>query len=228
MPVFWATLVTKNRHYLFRGLYQGFCGKQKQCDQNRWSTLLYLWVMKWLNFILSHSIFISICAFALCMQSFQLLHIPVNWSHTGPVFFATLGSYNFYWLISKYYFATKNRPVNISPQQCHECCFPAAGISGDFILLFTERHMLPEILVSVGLTLLYSVPLWLGSRPAYFKKQGLWKRYCRIYLDLCYGCYSCRWRYMDPHNTGIVIVHGSFSFYADVVYHFWFKGCSDW
>ncbi|MBS1734247.1 MAG: hypothetical protein JST02_13210 [Bacteroidetes bacterium] len=131
--------------------------------------------MKWLNFILSHSIFISICAFALCMQSFQLLHIAANYTIPTLVFFATLGSYNFYWLISKYYFAPKTGLLTFLRQNAMNVVFLLLASVGILFCLFTERHLLPEILVSAGLTLLYSVPLWPGSRPAYFKKAGFVK-----------------------------------------------------
>jgi len=43
--------------------------------------------MRWLQFILSHSIFISICAAALCYQTFELLHIPFNYFIYGLVFY---------------------------------------------------------------------------------------------------------------------------------------------
>jgi hypothetical protein len=57
--------------------------------------------MKWLYFILSHSIFIAICSIALSFQTLQLTHYPLNLFTLGFIFFATLVSYNLYWHLSK-------------------------------------------------------------------------------------------------------------------------------
>lgn len=53
------------------------------------------------NFILSHSIFIAFCASALSLQTLQLLSLPFNGYLLGFIFFATLGGYNAYWMISR-------------------------------------------------------------------------------------------------------------------------------
>jgi hypothetical protein len=58
--------------------------------------------MKWLYFILSHSIFIALCAASLVLQTVQLLQLSSNIYLYGLVFFAVLSSYNIYWLLSKY------------------------------------------------------------------------------------------------------------------------------
>src|SRR6186997_2101526 len=63
--------------------------------------------MKWLQFILSHSIFVAICAVALSFQTTQLLQLHINPFIYGFIFFATLCSYNFYWILSKLSFAQK-------------------------------------------------------------------------------------------------------------------------
>ncbi len=69
--------------------------------------------MRWLKFLLSHSIFVSLCAFALCYQTFLLLHQPIDWNICFVVFWTTLAAYNLYWGISKWNLEKKNR-FNIS------------------------------------------------------------------------------------------------------------------
>ena len=61
--------------------------------------------MKWLHFILSHSIFIAVCAVALAFQTAQLRHFTNSVFVYGFIFFATLCSYNFYWILSRFSFA---------------------------------------------------------------------------------------------------------------------------
>ena len=63
--------------------------------------------MRFLHFILSHSIFIALCAMGLCYQTSLVLHTQNSLSLYGFIFFSTICSYNFYWLLSKFYF-TKN------------------------------------------------------------------------------------------------------------------------
>ena len=57
--------------------------------------------MRVLYFILSHSIFIAVCAVALTFQTALLLKVDINLFVYGFMFFATLCSYNFYWIVSK-------------------------------------------------------------------------------------------------------------------------------
>ena len=57
------------------------------------------------HFILSHSIFIAICAAALSFQTGQLIGIAVSGFLLGFIFFAVLVGYNGYWLVSRYSFS---------------------------------------------------------------------------------------------------------------------------
>ncbi len=57
------------------------------------------------HFILSHSIFIAICAAALSFQTGQLIGIAVDGFLLGFIFFAVLVGYNGYWLVSRYSFS---------------------------------------------------------------------------------------------------------------------------
>ncbi len=131
--------------------------------------------MKWLHFILSHSIFISCCAFALCWQAFQLLHIPVDLRLCALVFFATLSSYNFYWLISKYHFSGKRNPLSFLRNNLSNTFFFVAAACCLLYCLYLLPQLLSTVLISVLLTLLYSVPLWPVKQLAFTRKAGFLK-----------------------------------------------------
>jgi hypothetical protein len=131
--------------------------------------------MRWLRFILSYSIFSSICAAALCYQTVVLLHIKTEILLFVFVFFSTLCSYNFYWLISKFSF---NHPVGFA-------WFFKNNLSYIFILLFSGLGMIiclyfiPKIYqyvaIAIVLTLLYSMPLWPFKFSIYLRKAGIFK-----------------------------------------------------
>ncbi len=132
-------------------------------------------MMKWLQFILSHSIFISLCAAALCYQTFLLLHIPSNNYVYGLIFFSTLSSYNFYWLISKYYF---NRDIPIGRfliKQLSNVLLVVLAAAGLLYCLYFLPGVLPYIFVAVVLTLLYSVPLWPVKKLEFTRRAGFLK-----------------------------------------------------
>ena len=115
--------------------------------------------MKWLHFILSHSIFVAVCAAGLVLQTGQLLRIYIPVPLYGLVFFATLCSYNFYWTISRFAFTSplplrsfiRKEKTGLSIMFIALAglllCFPASGVSPFYLAM------------AVLLTLLYAVPL---------------------------------------------------------------------
>jgi 4-hydroxybenzoate polyprenyltransferase len=116
--------------------------------------------MRALHFILSHSIFIACCAVSLCFQTNVLLHIAHNEMLYGFIFFSTLCSYNFYWLLSKFYFSNRKFDLLfIKREFTFFLIFIVAAICTCYFVL-----QLPWLLtfIAVGLifTLLYSLPLW--------------------------------------------------------------------
>ncbi len=130
--------------------------------------------MKWLNFIFSHSIFVSICSTALCFQTFVLFN------HDGPlylyllIFFSTLASYNFYWLLSRWKFRRAGLQQFLVSAWTNLLVLVVAS-AGLIFSFFQNITLWPELLISVLLTLLYSVPLWPVRLPAFLKSLGLIK-----------------------------------------------------
>ncbi|MFT3981473.1 MAG: hypothetical protein QM687_13440 [Ferruginibacter sp.] len=122
--------------------------------------------MRWLHFILSHSVFIAVCALALCYQTYTLLHIEGNpWVYVF-IFFSTLCSYNFYWLISKYAFSDRLILPFVEKNISYLLVFALAA-AGMLLSVIQIPQALPWICCGVLLTLLYSLPLW----PFAFAKQ---------------------------------------------------------
>lgn len=132
--------------------------------------------MRWLHFILSHSIFISICAAALCFQTYQLLHISASLYVYGLVFFATLSSYNFYWLISNYDFSFNAGDLrNYFIERFSNMFILLIAGSGMAFCLYFLPAVMPAALVAVFLTILYSIPLWPVKKLAFARKAGFLK-----------------------------------------------------
>lgn len=132
--------------------------------------------MRWLHFILSHSLFISVCAAAMCLQTSLLFHLQPNPYLAGLVFFSTLASYNFYWLLSLYSF--RNRGVAFRAfikKNSNYFLLSIVSSAGLLYCFFQVQQHWPPILIAVFFTVLYSVPLWPVSLPAVVRRAGFLK-----------------------------------------------------
>jgi 4-hydroxybenzoate polyprenyltransferase len=131
--------------------------------------------MRFLHFILAHSIFIACCAVGLCYQTYILLNIEPDINSLGFVFFSTLCSYNFYWLLSKFYFS--KRVLSIGFVKAHASfffIFWVAGI-GTIYFLFCIQNSFFLVAIGMVLTLLYALPLWPFGFVKKMQKFGLAK-----------------------------------------------------
>jgi 4-hydroxybenzoate polyprenyltransferase len=116
--------------------------------------------MRFLHFILAHSIFIAFCAVGLCYQTYILFNIKLDVNILAFVFFSTLCSYNFYWLLSKFYFS--KRVLNIGFAKTHASFFLIFLVAavGTIYFLFCLQNSFVFIAIGIVLTLLYALPLW--------------------------------------------------------------------
>ena len=131
--------------------------------------------MRWLHFILSHSVFISLCAVALCFQTTILLKLPFDYMLGGMVFFSTMAGYNLYWALSKYTFS---RPLSLKEILAHNCSHLILAFSGGLFLLYylyRQPSTLHFMLVAFLLTTAYSLPLWPLKFAQKFRKTGFLK-----------------------------------------------------
>lgn len=131
--------------------------------------------MRWLQFILSHSIFIAFCAVALCWQTSILLQVPHHTWLYGFVFFSTLSSYNFYWLLSKFSFAQPGSlPAFLHKNLSYLLLFLIA-LAGMLLSFFKIDIPLSRVLIAVMLTTVYSLPLWPFAFTRRLRKLGFAK-----------------------------------------------------
>jgi 4-hydroxybenzoate polyprenyltransferase len=114
--------------------------------------------MRLLYFILSHSIFIAICAVALCFQTALLLRINLSVYFFAFIFFSTLSSYNFYWLLSGYAFAGQSL-IQVLKQYYTNVIVLVLACGGLLFSLVRIPQLLPVIIIGLILTLLYAIPL---------------------------------------------------------------------
>lgn len=114
--------------------------------------------MRLLHFILSHSLFIALCALALCYQTACLLHFTIDFYLYAFVGFATLCSYNFYWMLGSYTLIRSSPLQFIQKHYSNIFFFISAGV----IALVCAAHLRSLwilMMIAVGLTLTYAVPL---------------------------------------------------------------------
>jgi 4-hydroxybenzoate polyprenyltransferase len=157
--------------------------------------------MRGLHFILSHSIFVACCAVGLSFQTNILLHNPHNLNLYGFVFFSTLCSYNFYWLLSKFYFSKRKlNSIFLKKQFSFFFTFFAAAI-GSFYFVWQLLSLLPFITIGVFFTLLYSLPLWPFSFTKKLQQAGFFKT---VLLSLT-------WAYVTTFLPVLVISNNNFT-----------------
>ncbi len=154
--------------------------------------------MRLLHFILSHSIFVACCAMGLCFQTNVLLDVPHNKHIYGFIFFSTVCSYNFYWLLSKLYFSNRKLDLLfIKNQYTFFTVFVGSAI-GTFYFTYNLLSILPFILVGVFFTLLYSMPLWPFLFTKKLQQAGFFKT---LLLSLTWSYITTFLPVLDAHHT---------------------------
>ena len=131
--------------------------------------------MKWFQFILSHSIFIAICAAALAFQTSQLLNLQHNLPLYGFIFCATLCSYNFYWMLSKFSLSANNGLLQILKKEQTGLLLMFFAGTGMLFFFYTSGLTLNFIVSAIALTILYAVPLLPIKFLHFTRKAGVFK-----------------------------------------------------
>ena len=131
--------------------------------------------MRVFNFILSHSIFVAFCAIALAYQTVLLLHLSASIYLYGFIFFATLCSYNFYWLLSKYSFRHDIPLTDFFKKEADEIVLLCLSVAG-LLLCFVNVHLSYYVIIAAAaLTGLYAIPLLPISFLKFTRKAGVLK-----------------------------------------------------
>ena len=115
--------------------------------------------MKWLHFILSHSIFIAFCAAAMCFQTATLLQLQTDYWLLSFVFFATLASYNSYWLLSKKISGSVFYQQIFFKKERLKIALLALYFTGLFICYTQTPLTINQIWPALLLNMLYVIPL---------------------------------------------------------------------
>lgn len=131
--------------------------------------------MKWLHFILSHSIFIACCALGLCYQTTLLLTIFVDKWLLGFVFFATILSYNFYWLFSKKIFGNVFYQTIFFKREQYKIIELGIYLGAALLCYLQSMLTLKLVLPAILLNALYALPLLPFKWLQFTKKVGILK-----------------------------------------------------
>lgn len=133
--------------------------------------------MKWFHFILSHSIFIAFCAVALAFQTSQLRHLDNSVLFYGFIFFATLCSYNFYWLLSKFSFIYNSSYSAIIKNEMTGIFLLIIAAIGLVVCLFYSAINIDHVIIAVLLTFIYAIPLLPVKELYFIRKAGVLKTF---------------------------------------------------
>ena len=131
--------------------------------------------MKWFQFILSHSIFIAVCAVAMCYQTTTLLHLQTNIWLSGFIFFATLFSYNSYWLFSKKIFGSVFYQQIFFKKERFKIALLAVYLTGLITCYFQTSLTVNLVWPALLLNILYIVPLLPYKALRFTRRLGVLK-----------------------------------------------------
>ena len=169
--------------------------------------------MKWLHFILSHSIFISFCAVALAFQTSQLLQLDINPFIYGFIFFATLCSYNFYWILSKASFAMKEPLLPLLRKEASGILLFSIAAAGLLYCFFRSGLAIGYVVSAMLFTVIYSIPLLPIKALHFTRKAGVLKT---ILLAATWAYVTAfipiQRSYMDLNNADLFIISRRFLF----------------
>lgn len=131
--------------------------------------------MKRLEILFTHAIFISICAVAMALQTFQLLDLSIHSGVLLLVFMGTCCSYNMYRLVSLFPY---NQSFSLARfVSRHRLAFLLILLTGTVMLveIFRSPELRAPVIISSTLTLLYCLPLLPLQKPGWFTKAGFLK-----------------------------------------------------
>ncbi|MEO6732160.1 MAG: hypothetical protein ABIN01_13165 [Ferruginibacter sp.] len=127
------------------------------------------------QFILSHSIFISFCAAALSLQTLQLLSLHFNPYLLGFIFFATLAGYNAYWMISRYSFNQHIALLSFLQKNSSSFFVLLSAVAG-LVYCFGKLHLVMyNVVITFILLGFYAIPVMPFKQLHFTRKAGFMK-----------------------------------------------------
>ena len=130
---------------------------------------------KFIRFIFSHSIFISLCAAGLSFQTLQILHAPINYFLLGFIFFACLCGYNSYWVFSKYLFGKPADKISFIIKNLDAAVIIVFSLSGMLTCALHLHLIWYNILLTFLFLLFYGASLMPFAFFRYIRKIGFVK-----------------------------------------------------
>lgn len=124
--------------------------------------------------IIVHAVFIAFCAAALVSQTAQLLHLSCNYYLAAFVFFSTLCSYNFHWLVSSLGNQTRLSFSTFVPHTT-KLFFLFTGFTGLCVVFPKSAVSYTDAAIAFLLTFIYSIPLLPVKQLAFTRKAGFLK-----------------------------------------------------
>jgi hypothetical protein len=123
---------------------------------------------------LSHALWVAVCAASLVFHTTQLMQLPFNIYLAAFVFFATLCSYNFHYLLAGA-FQQQKFSIALIYTRFSAVLVLLAGIAG-MIFFYADAHIKPNsIAIAFLLTFIYSIPLMPFKMLAFTRKAGILK-----------------------------------------------------
>lgn len=133
------------------------------------------------------------------LQTLQLLHLPINYDLCCLVFFSTLCSYNFHFLLGALYLH-KQFTVIFLWQQKIRLIFFFIGAVGVFFFILPSQINIWLVLIASIFTGLYSLPLLPVNLPSFIKNAGFVKTLLLAFT------WTFVTGYLPMHQAGIGII----------------------
>ncbi len=127
------------------------------------------------HFILSHSIFISLCAAALSLQTLLLLSLPVNSYLIAFIFFATLAGYNAYWMLSRFSFNVYTTLFSFLQNNKRSILVMLSAIAGMLFFFVRLQLVMYNLVITFILLCLYAMPMLPVNQLQFLRKAGFIK-----------------------------------------------------
>ena len=132
--------------------------------------------MNWFKFIFSHSIFVSLCAAGLCLQTFIFIGQKPDIAVCVFLFFSTLAAYNLYYLISDWLFNEYDALSEFMKNNISGLMLVVFSIIITGTFLIDNPYVFSCALVTGIFTVLYFIPV-IFNRKNKFHKIGFIKTF---------------------------------------------------
>jgi len=142
----------------------------------------------------------------------QLMHLPVNIYLVAFVFFATLCSYNFHYILAGAY-KQQRISIQLLYNRYTAVLVALCGITG--VLLFLKQANIPSIDVAIAfvLTFVYSIPLLPFKQLAFTRKAGILKTLLLAFTWMFVTAYiPLSTSHLQFTDTGLLIMAKRFLF----------------